>query len=249
MRGDCIYGLKFTMKRPALFCSAILAIFLSHAQPTRGNFEISEPFTELVVFGPAEVMLVKAEANSLEVEYQRLNPSDIIIDVHDGVLTLKFRNRKFLEDWKEKRSTEYVRMRLYYKQIEHIEAEAGARIVNEGVLVARNLLIESSKGSEVRLNLSVKNLYLKITMGAIVRLSGVACSLETKINMGSELQARKLKVQDAFIQATMGAEADLHVEKDLEASASMGAIVFYSGKPNISRLHTSLGGEIASRDR
>lgn len=233
------------------FISAFIFAFtaqLVYAQGKRA-FHVPEDFSVISVFGPFKVTLVPSDKNSVMVDYGRIDPDDVIAETNKNQLTLKMRNRKYLNDWKENRSSDYVKVILYFKNIDEISAKAGAMVRNEEPLVSRNLLIESDMGAEVTLKVNAKNLYVRCNMGSDNRLSGKAEQVEIKANMGAVLNARELMVESCYVKAGMGAEVKVHVTGELKVNASMGAIVHYSGNPSVIDSTTALGGEVLSRNQ
>ena len=67
----------------------------------------------------------------------------------------------------------------------------------------------------------------------------------------TELAIIKLSLQakSAYIKATMGSEVDVYVTDQLEASAGWGAMIDYTGGPNVRHSNTSMGGEIYHKRR
>lgn len=215
----------------------------------RRNYDVPENFTRISVFGPFKVTLVPADKNSILLDYGRMDSDDVVAEVDDDQLVLKMRNRKYLNDWKENRSSDYVGVLLYYKSLDEISAKAGAIVDNDGWLVSRNLLIESDMGAQVSLHVKAKNLYVKCNMGSDNRLSGKTEMLDVKAGMGSILNARQLQSEVCRVKAGMGADVRVHVAGEIKVKASMGAIVHYSGNPDIIDSTTTLGGEVISRNQ
>lgn len=210
---------------------------------------MSETFTRISVFGPFEILLVPADRNSLFFNYGHLDPDDVIAEVDEGRLTLKMRNRKYLNDWKENRGSDYVKVRLAYKSLDEVIARAGAIVRNDETLVSRNLLIDSDMGAEVKLKVKAKNLYIQCKMGSDNRISGKSELLDIRAGMGALLDAQNLVAESCYIKAGMGADVKVHVTGELKVNASMGAIVHYTGNPAILDSSTALGGEVISRNQ
>jgi hypothetical protein len=208
-------------------------------------------FTTLDVFGPFEIELIKAESPSIDINYGGIDKDDIVVDVHHDVLKLKFKNKHFMNEWKsssyDHRHDDYVKVKVYYTDIDAIEAEAGAKVFSRAPLKSKNLIIDTSMGAEIELDLIAKNVLVKSSMGAITELSGKSEQLEIKASMGSEILAGRLQSKVAFVRATMGSVVRVNVLEELDASAGFGATIDYSGGPAVRHKNTSLGAEIRSR--
>lgn len=234
--------------RSVLFFILTFSAQLALAQGKR-TYAVIENFSRVSVFGPFKITLVPSDKNYLQLDYGSVDPDDVIAEADEDVMILKLRNRKYLNDWKENRSTDYVQVMLHYKSLDEITAKAGAKVQNDEPLVSRNLLIESDMGAEVNLKVKAKNLYVKCNMGSDNRLSGKTEMLEVKANMGALLNARDLSAEHCYVKAGMGADVKVHVTVELKVNASMGAIVRYYGNPTVIDSTTTLGGEVTSRNQ
>ncbi len=202
--------------------------------------------TSVSVFGPFRLTIIPAEESRVVFDYGPVHPDDVIAEAEKGTLVLKLRNRKYLDDLKEDRPAHYVKVKLYIKNLEEIKARAGAVVRNEPEtpLKSRNLLIESEMGADVRLQLLAKNLYVRCSMGSNTSLSGSTTVLDIKAGMGAILNARKLISEACKVKASTGAEVDVHARESLDVDASMGAVVHYSGNPRLTDTILLFGAEI-----
>lgn len=227
-------------------CSLIV-VFTATAQKKQNL----ESFTTLDTFGPFEIELIKAESPSIVVDYRGVEEEDVLIDVHRDVLRLKLKNKHYIEEWKssshEGRRSQYIRVTLYYKELDVLEAEAGARIFSKETLRSRNLAIHASMGAEIELDIYSKNLYSKSSMGALLTLSGKVEKMELRGSMGSVVKATKLESKVAYVKSSMGSEFDIYVTDELEASASFGGTIDFTGGTSVRNTNSSMGGEINRR--
>ncbi|GIV36331.1 MAG: hypothetical protein KatS3mg032_0710 [Cyclobacteriaceae bacterium] len=207
---------------------------------------LPDNITSVTVFGPFRLTIIPAGENRVAFDYGTVHPDDVIAEAEKGILILKLRNRKYLDDLKEDRPAHYVKVRLYIKDLEEIKARAGAVVRNEPemFLKSRNLLIESEMGADVRLQLLAKNLYVRCSMGSNTSLSGKTTLLEIKAGMGAILNARNLVSEVCKARASTGAELDVHARGSLDVDASMGAVVYYSGNPRLTDTTLLFGAEI-----
>lgn len=231
-----------------VFFLAALSFHWLLAQSKRA-YPVSENFTRVSVFGPFKVILVPSDKNYIQLDYGRIDPDDVIAEADKDEMILKMRNRKYLNDWKENRSSDYVKVTLYYQNLDEISAKAGAVLQNDEPVISRNLLIESDMGAAVNLKVKTKNLYVRCNMGSDNRLSGRTEHLDIKAGMGAVLGAHELIAETCYVKAGMGAEVNVYAAGELKVSASMGAIVHYSGNPAVVDSTTAFGGEVLSRNQ
>ena len=205
-----------------------------------------EPFTKIDVFGPFYVELIKSDKEVVEMDYRNMDSDDIISEVSRGELRLKLRSRHYMSDWtsNDYPKSSYVKVKVYYLNLDDIEAQAGAEVFSGQVVKSKNLALESSMGAEVRLDILAKNLYTKVSMGGIMDLEGKTEGHEVKASMGGVLKASQLESKTAYVNANMGAEVDIRATGEIEVSAGFGAVVNYSGSPNVRHTSKNFGGEV-----
>lgn len=209
-----------------------------------------ESFSAIEVFGPFKVELIKSDKNRIEIYFEDIDSDDVVAEVSRNTLKLKLRNRHYFNDWEsEKAWDDYIRVKVYYTDIDEIKAQAGAIVSATGRLKSKNLAIDSGMGAEVSLDVLAKNLYLKSTMGAVARLSGNTEYMEVKSSMGGVIKAAQLQSKTAYIKASMGAEVFVFVTDEIEVAAGLGAVVDYMGSPGVRHTNTNFGAEVRGRQQ
>ncbi|MBX2945619.1 MAG: DUF2807 domain-containing protein [Cyclobacteriaceae bacterium] len=202
-------------------------------------------FTKIDVFGPFEVELIKADRESLELDYRGIDPEHIVTEVNRGELKLKLRNKHYMNEWKDDfPRSKYIRAKVYYTELTDLRAQAGAEIFSQGTLKSRNLALDCSMGAVMQLDVVSKNLYTKANMGAEVNLTGQAETFEVKANMGAVLKASQLLSKIVYVNANMGAEVKVKALDEIEVSAGFGATVDYTGNPNVRHTNRNFGAEV-----
>jgi hypothetical protein len=209
-----------------------------------------ESFNASDVFGPFEVELIRSDKNRVELDYRRVNSDDVVAEVSRNTLKLKLRNRHYFNDWSsESKWDEYIRVKVYYTDIDEIKAQAGAIVTSADQVKSKNLAVECSMGAELSLDILAKNLYVKSTMGAVSRLTGRAEYMEVKSSMGGVVKASQLQTKTGFVKASMGAEVFVFVTDEIEVSAGLGAAVDYIGSPAVRHTNTNFGAEVRGREQ
>jgi len=204
-------------------------------------------FTSIRSFGPFKVTLIKAEAAGAEIDYQGLDPEDVLIKCDDRELHIKLRNQSFLDfngDQYKSRNKPYAIVTIYYTSLDNIEAKAGTIIVAEETIVAKNLTLISKMGAEMRLDIKTERLELDSSMGSEVELTGTATTADIKSKMGSNVNASMLQSQKVTVTSSMGSEVSVFAENELNASADFGASISYKGNPRHKSTSRFLGAEV-----
>lgn len=207
--------------------------------------EFADPFTKIDVFGPFEVELIKAEKSSYTIDYRGFDSDNVFREVNRGQLKLKLRSKHYFNEWSnDYPRSRYIRVKVYYTELQEVRAQAGAIVSAKEVLKSKNLSLHGGMGAELNLVVVSKNLFTKVTMGATVDLEGRVENLDVKASMGGVLKASQLESKTAYVDASMGAEVDVRATEEIEVSAGFGASVNYTGGPTVRQTSKNFGAEI-----
>lgn len=234
------------MKR--LFLIAFLAFSSTAGFAQKTTLQIPS-FTEIDVFGPFEVNLIKSESERAEINFNGIDKEDLIYEYRNGTLRLKFRNSHYMDEWKnESRHSKYVLVTVYYKDIDIIEAGAGAVVTSQELVKSKYLSVECTMGAEVTLEIFTKKVEAISNMGGLLDLSGETEHLEAKANMGGVLKAAHLESKTVYVKANMGADVKVNATEEIDITAGFGAVVDYVGGPLVRKnTSTNFGGEVKRR--
>jgi hypothetical protein len=226
-----------------LFCLISLA---GYSQKQELN-----PFTEIDVFGPFQIELIKSDKEAIDMEVINVDKNDLTVEVHRGQLVLKLRTRHFFSDWDSDkfRKEPRIKTKIYYKELDELKIAAGGTIESAEAVQSKKLVIEGSMGSEIDLITSSETIYVRASMGATVNLRGQTDFLEVKANMGSVLNANRLESKSAYVKASMGSDVSIYASEEIDIDAAMGASVRYSGEPTVRHTNTKIGADVQKRDR
>lgn len=120
----------------------------------------------------------------------------------------------------------------------------GASLKSENALTFVDCDIDASTGCEVELKqLNCDNLSASASTGCDVKLGGKADIAHLAASTGSGIKASNLTVTKAQCDSSTGSGISVHVVKELDASASLGSDIIYSGDP-ATDISTSLGGSV-----
>ncbi len=222
----------------------LAAFTATHAQTQ--EIKVSQ-FSDIDVFGPFRVKLVKANACRAEIDYNGMDVSDVVTKCNNDELQIKIRNRgffDFMDDSDRKGNHPQAIVTIYYTSLENIEIKGGASLRAAEPITSPKLMLISQMGSDVRLQLRVKELELESSMGSKVELSGTADAAKIKAKMGAEIDAATLKCQEVTVSASMGADVTVFAEQELNASANFGASISCKGSPHHRHTSEFLGADV-----
>jgi hypothetical protein len=213
----------------------LLLLFVAYTAGFAQPHEIKvSPFTEISVFGPFKVKLIKAQNCRAEIDYNGIEAGDVITKSDGDELQIKIRNKGFFDfnDYSDRNGDRAKAVvTIYYTTLESIEIKGGASLRAADPITSSKLTLVSQMGVDVRLQLQVKELTLESSMGSQVELSGTADAARIKAKMGTEVDAVALKCQEVTVSASMGADVTVFAEKELNASANFGATISCKGNP------------------
>ncbi|MCB0463620.1 MAG: DUF2807 domain-containing protein [Flavobacteriaceae bacterium] len=184
---------------------------------------ISDNFTEIRVSRGLDVYLTQGDNVSLLVEADE-NLHDIIItEVENGVLRITTdENIAFSKSKK---------VMLTFKEVSKIKATSGSDVFSTNTIVADNLELTTTSGSDMEIDINVQVADCRSTSGSDLRVSGRTDKLYAEATSGSDIKAGNLKAKVSEARATSGADITLNTSEELYAKASSGGDIKYYGNP------------------
>jgi len=199
---------------------------------------ISSDFDAIHVSYGIEVKLSMGSTTSLTVEADE-NLHDIIrTEVEDGVLRIYAEKNIF--------SSKKRRVYVNAEEMNEIKATSGASVVSETNIKTEDMVIKTTSGANVNLNLEAVNVSCSSTSGSNARLAGTAEKLIASSTSGANLRAKNLEVKVCEARATSGSVMSVKATEELDARATSGGNISCSGNPEIVKKSSSSGGNIRS---
>jgi len=141
-----------------------------------------------------------------------------------------------------------INLRITYKEINEIKANASAELRFSDQVVAEKIKIESIGGARVVLDVDLKNADLTAYQGGQIDIKGKSVLTNVFANSGGMLSATHLIVEEAKIKLNTGGKAEITVTKKLVAKVNTKSSLSYFGKPEIEEIKTSLGASVSKWD-
>lgn len=232
------------MKKLNLILTILWLSTMAFAQP-KGL----KPFTIIDAFGPFEIELIPSDKEAIEMEVVNVEQDDLTVEVRKGELHLKLKSRHYLTDWDSDkfRKAQYIKTKIYFKQLEEVKASAGAKVACSETLRGKKFVVIGTMGAEIKLSIVTETLYAKSSMGGTVNLSGRTDFLEVKAAMGAVLKASRLESKSAYVHASMGSEVSIFASDEIDIDANFGADVKYTGDPTVRHTSRKMGAEIRKK--
>lgn len=192
-------------------------------------------FTSLKVFDKIPVELVSS--SSYKAELKGSKASDIELVNSGNELKVRMKTLQLLQG-------DDVKVVLYYKDINSIQASQGARINSGDTVKATKLEITSNEGSQIDLNVDASVVEGKLNTGGILKLSGSAESQSVIINTGGQYDGKDLKTQITSVTTNAGGNASVYASKSVDATTRAGGVIDVYGNPQTKNEKKVVGGKI-----
>ncbi|WP_027383842.1 head GIN domain-containing protein [Epilithonimonas caeni] len=192
-------------------------------------------FTSLKVFDKIPVELVSSSSYKAELSGSK---SDDIEFVNSGnELKLRMKTLKLLQG-------DEVKVVLYYKDINNIQASQGAVINSSDALKASKLQVTSNEGSQIDLNVDASVVEGKVNTGGSLKLSGEADSQSVVVNTGGQYDGQNLKTNITSITTNAGGQASVYASESVTATTRAGGVIDVYGDPKTRNDKKVVGGKI-----
>lgn len=202
--------------------------------------------TGLRVSSGIDVYLNQGNAEKLTLEAKGIDEDRVISKVENGILNL-YVERKGFSGWNFGRNTS-IKAYLTCRQLTSLKASGGADVFGQGKLSFRDLNLEASGGSDVKLNLNAEELNVSASGGADAFLEGSARTLNANGSGGANLDARKLVVETCNANSSGGSDVYVNASRELSMKASGGSDIYYYGSAKVRAKSESGGSDITRKD-
>ncbi|WP_152969727.1 head GIN domain-containing protein [Pedobacter sp. Hv1] len=182
--------------------------------------------------GTSETLTIKGDADLIKDVIVEQNGADVTIRYKEGV------------NWGRLFKNQSIKVYVNYKNLKGLTASGGSDVYTENTLKTDLLNVRASGGSDVKLTLACKDLNLEISGGSDANLSGSGENMTLTASGGSDVDAYGYTVNYAKVNVSGGSDANIFVNKGLEAGASGGSDVSYKGNASLKKTTSSKSGDI-----
>ena len=214
-----------------LLFSVLLFSSLTYAQTEKkvGDFH------KVTAFDQITVELIASEEN--KVELSGTNSEEIEVVNNNGELKLRMPLTKLLKG-------NQVKAKVYYTDLDAVEANEGSQISNEASIKSTNFDIIAKEGAKIDISLDVAKATVKITSGGIVKTAGIAKNQDVVISAGAIYEGKDLTTEQTSISINAGGEAAVFATQLVDAKARAGGEIMIYGNPTQVNKKTFAGGRI-----
>ena len=197
-------------------------------------------FSKVKVFNGISVELISGTENRIEISGGLKDQVETVNK--NGTLHIRMAFKKSFEG-------EEITAKVYYKQIDEVQASEGSYISNSSVIKQKIFTLEARHGSSIKLNLNVDKVNVRSVTGGIVILSGEARNMAVNLGTGGVLKAKDLVAENANVKVTTGGQSDVNVTDLLEVTIKAGGDVNVYGNPQTIDEKITLGGSVTKMSK
>lgn len=128
-----------------------------------------------------------------------------------------------------------------------IKSSSGSNVYSETEIRSKKLELSTSSGSNMKLEVDARSIDASTSSGSNMKLEGSTTNFSGKASSGSNIKAKELKTDDGEMKVSSGANIWITVKDKMEAHASSGGNVFYSGSPGSTNIEKSSGGNVIKK--
>jgi hypothetical protein len=200
-------------------------------------------FTGIRVGGAFEVTLTQGDTYSVVVEADGDIIDYITTEVSGDILKIgmKTDHPKF---WHNNYT---MRVTVTYKDLSSLDLSGAVEVETTNKLNGKDLQIESSGASEIKLDLAMQNLDMTASGASKLTLTGRVAQGKFDASGASELHCADLTVGDLALYGSGAVEAKVTVTGTLRANVSGACTVKYLGNPRVD-VHSSGASTIKRAD-
>lgn len=228
---------------------AIFSLFLSSCwflgPSVRGNGNVTEEVRPVSDFDQIEV------SRGMNVYVTQGSPAKLVVvadnNLHEIIETRVEGHTLKIFATENIRWAREKKVLVTVEKLTGLETSSGANAWSQNQITTESLDVSSSSGSNLTMDVNAKYLKAGCSSGANINLSGMAKEAELKASSGANLIGNDLKTDECKMKASSGANVSAIVNERLEAHASSGGNVVYSGEPKTTEVNTSSGGNIRKR--
>jgi hypothetical protein len=179
-----------------------------------------------------EEVFVEADSDDLD---------KIITKIEGGILKIYVKEKSWFNmNW----NNQTRKVHVSFTNLDKIDASAGSDVISQGVLMLKELDMDASSGSDIKIELEADGLNVDSSSGSDIQLKGKANVLQASASSGSDIDASELQTKKCTASVSSGSDIKVNVSEELDANASSGGDISYSGNPKSKNINESSGGDV-----
>jgi len=226
-----------TLKHIAAVFTLILSttfIFAQESSQVRkvsgfSGVDVSEGIKVELTFGDKEYVEVFADEDYIDRVVTELSGSELDIYIKGNNWNGQIKN---------------VTVKVTAKKVESLDASSGSSLISQNLIESDELKMSVSSGAHLKVAFKAPKASCDASSGASAKLKGVAKFFDTQASSGSTIDADEVKAVKVSADVSSGANISVYAEDEINAEASSGGSVKYSGSPKMVDVDKSSGGSV-----
>lgn len=218
----------------------LMAVSTTMAQSTK-NVNLKN-FSGISVSSGIDLYLSQGSNENISLKGDDEMINEVLIEQKDNDISIKFKPDF---KWKSSMRNKSVAVYVDFKTLSRLAASGGSDVKTLRLIKGNQLLIVASGGSDLDLNLDCSEINLTVNGGSDAKLSGTCEKMILTANGGSDVNAVALRVDYAKVAINGGSDADLTVNKTLEASANGGSDLSYRGNAVLKKVAVAKSSDVS----
>jgi hypothetical protein len=191
-----------------------------------------------------DLYLTQKNVEEVFVEASSDDLDKIITKVEGGILKIYVKEKSWFNlNW----NNQPRKVHVSFTNLDKLDASAGSDVNSEGVLKLKNLDMDASSGSDIKIELEADRLVVGSSSGSDVEIKGTVNVLDVSASSGSDIDAGELHSKKCNADVSSGSDIEVNVSEELDANASSGGDISYSGNPKTKNINESSGGDVHSK--
>lgn len=200
-------------------------------------------FHGISVSNGVDLYLAQKNVQEVRVEAKEEDLKNLFTVVEGGILKIYIKDNSWFNlNWIDQSIKVYVS----FKILDKLEASSGSDVVSESVLNLEKFDLDASSGADVKLDLNASDVTAHASSGSNISMKGKAVFLDVHASSGSDIKAGDFQTKRCHADVSSGSDIRINVTDELDANASSGGDISYSGNPAKKQIRESSGGDIHS---
>ncbi|HTM97270.1 MAG TPA: head GIN domain-containing protein [Pedobacter sp.] len=227
--------------RPTLALFTLVCINYATATAQDSKTVPVKNFNGITVSSGIDLYLTQGSNENLTIKGRNDVIENVIVEQNGSDVLIKYKSGM---NWSSLFKNQSIKVYVNYKSLKRLAASGGSDVYTQNTLKTDILSLTASGGSDLKLALTCKDLSLTISGGSDAELKGNAENLKVTASGGSDIDAFGFPVNYAKATVSGGSDANLFVNKILEAGASGGSDVNYKGNASLKKTSSSKSGDV-----
>lgn len=222
------------MKASSILKSALTLLIISTSAislSAQQNKDISiTNFSEVSVSSGIDLYLTQSNSENIRINAHPDLIKNVIVEKEGDNLRIRYKEGV---NWSRLFKNQSIKVYVNYKTLKALSASGGSDVYTQNTLKTDRLSLAASGGSDLKLDVVTKDMEIQASGGSDVDLKGSATNMQLSTSGGSDVNALDFVVDYAKVSSSGGSDANIHVNKALEASASGGSDINYKGNASV----------------